>query len=120
MRLLARFDDEQFFGSFLEPVDRAVFSIDAQAMAVEVADRHLARPQTTARAAREAQQQVDVVVDRASGNYRRHVGRDLGDLLARDELDELEGMRADVAESARAGELRIGAPARLLLPGLLD
>ena len=54
------------------------------------------------------------------GTMRRHVGRDFRDLRAGDELRELEGMRTDVAERARAGLLGIRAPARLLLPALLE
>ena len=38
----------------------------------------------------------------------------------RHEFSELEGMRADVAQRTGAGLLGIRAPARLLLPGLLE
>ena len=50
----------------------------------------------------------------------RDVGGDLGHLFAGDEFGQLEGMRADVAERTGAGLLGIRAPARLLLPGLLE
>jgi hypothetical protein len=85
-----------------------------------MADGHLARPQTPARAVGETQQHVDVIVDRAAGNDGRDVGRHLRDLRAGDELRELERVRADVAERARAGQLGIRAPARLLLSALLE
>ena len=73
---LALLHHQQFFRPFLEPLDGAGVAVHAQPMTVEVADGHLARPQTTARAIGEAQQHVDVVVDHAARNQRRHVGGD--------------------------------------------
>src|SRR5688572_22471242 len=63
LRRLSGLDDHEFFGALLEPLHRTVLAVDAQAVRIQMADGHLAGPQTTARATGEAQQHVDVVVD---------------------------------------------------------
>src|SRR5438128_1437683 len=80
--------------------EAALAAVDAQAQVVLVAGRDLARPERAARAAGEAQQDLDVVVESPAGDEGAQLGAQLADLEAGDVAGELERVRADVADAA--------------------
>ena len=72
-------------------------------------------------AALEAKEHIGVVVEEASLDKGRDVGREFLDAQTGDVFGEIFGMGADVADAAGgAGALGIGAPGGLFLAGFLD
>jgi hypothetical protein len=108
--------DCECVGQLLTPVERRLLTIHAQAQAVQSTNFDLRGDQYAWRTVVEAQQNIAVVVEHATGNQRVEICADSRDASARDKLSEIEGMHADVANApALARTLRVSAPHRLLV-----
>ena len=103
------------------PLESAEFAIDADGEVVLLAHGDLGRVEDALRAVVEAEEDIAVVIQRAALNEGGEVGGEFLDVETGDELREVFGMGADVAEATGcAGFGRIGAPGSLLLAGFLE
>ena len=103
------------------PLEPAEFAIDADVEVILLAYGNLGRVEDALRAVVEAKEDISVVIERAAFDESREVSREFLDVQAGDELREVFGVGADVAEAtgcARFG--RIGAPGGLLLTRFLE
>ena len=120
-RRLAEGREGEEFGFSCCHSSPAFSPIDADAQAVLVPGATWLHQSMPLRAGGEAQHHVGVVVEPPARHEGVQVGGQVGDLVAGDEVGEVVGMGADVADRAGgAGARRIGAPLGLLVAGLLE
>ena len=105
----------------LAPRQSTLRAIDSDGQRVLVAGRDLACPEQATRAIGIAQHDLGIVVERATWHEGAEFRAERAHGDAGDVVGEIVGVRADVADAAsRAGALRVGAPAGLLLATVLQ
>ncbi len=117
---LIRLPVNQRFGFHLFPLERAARAVDAEIRAALLARHDLGRRQDAPRAAAQAQQNADVVVDLAAVQAAK-VRAQLLDLQSGDGMHHVLRMRSNVGQAARrAGLRRIRAPRSAFVALFLD
>ncbi len=113
--------ENQLVRLLLMPGEATLAAEDPEPDAIHLAGRDLACPEHAARATVIAQEDMDIVVQPPALAEGGKLGRDRLRLQARDVVDDVIGMRPDIAEAAAPARLRrVRPPYGLLQAGLLD
>ena len=81
------------------PLEPAEFAIDADVEVILLANGNLGRVEDALRAVVEAKEDISIVIQRAAFDESREISREFLDVEAGDELREVFGVGADVAEA---------------------
>lgn len=92
--------ESQLVRLLLLPGEPSLVSVNTEPQIVFITNGYLARPQHALRAAREAQQQMRIIIQPASLNESREIGAQRFEFQVADKTCQVISMRSDVPNTA--------------------
>src|SRR5215471_6951929 len=113
--------DQQAIRIFLRPVEPSLLAVNAHAEAVSFTRCDLRRVQHAGRTVLHTEEHVRIIVQPPPLDHACKGGAEVGDAQSCHELEEIEGMHADVTNTTAKPRLRrVAPPGGLLVAGSLD